>query len=80
MAKARKVDFLQGKAMFRSNSEVEVGNGKKKEVLSFDRALLLLAHPLLCCLIFLKVKIFLPLKLHLNWRISQKPCLLLEAG
>ena len=39
MAKARKVDFLQGKAMFRSNSEVEVVNGKKKEVLSFDQCI-----------------------------------------
>ena len=29
MAKARKVDFLKGKAMFSSNSEVEVLNGKK---------------------------------------------------
>ena len=40
MAKARKVDFLQGKAMVRSNSEVEVVNGKKKEVLSFDRCII----------------------------------------
>ena len=31
MAKARKVDFLQGKATFKSNSEVEVANGKKSE-------------------------------------------------
>ena len=40
MAKARKVDFLQGKATFKSNSEVEVANGKKKDVLSFDQCII----------------------------------------
>ena len=40
MAKARKVDFLQGKATFKSNSEVEVANGKKKNVLSFDQCII----------------------------------------
>mgnify|MGYP001165559433 FL=1 len=39
MAKARKVDFIQGNATFKSNSEVEVLNGKKKESLSFDQCI-----------------------------------------